>query len=88
MSRHSTELALSRMAKEFVYKYCPWHLNQLKSERIEYLKLLSLISEIGCDDHLEIEICMLMHKYAAKNPFLGEPKCSIWFFSKTPKTTF
>ena len=28
----------------------------LKSERIEYLKTLSLIAEIGCDDHLEIEI--------------------------------
>ena len=29
MSRHSTELALSRMAKDFVFKYGPCHLNQL-----------------------------------------------------------
>ena len=56
MSRHSTELTLSRMAYHFVYKYGPCHLNQLKSEHIEYLKTLLLTAETGCDDHMEIEI--------------------------------
>ena len=56
---------MSRMVKDFVYIYDPCHLNQFKSERIEYLKSLSLVSEIGCDDHLEIEICSMLKN---KNP--------------------
>ena len=61
------------------WHWAAWHM---------ILFINKVISETGCDDHLEIETCMLMHKYTAKNPFLGTPKCSIWFFSKTPKTTF
>ena len=43
---------MSRMANDYVYKYGPCHLSQLKS--------LSLLSEIDRDDHLEIEV----HKHA------------------------